>query len=326
MRVLLGGAVRRITIAGQDARLAHDDVADMPALRRSPKHSQLMKRASATFPNARFVDRRLLSQQIEESTMFAVIFQVVPKQELGTNTDLAKLLKPGIEIDGFIDNERFASQLRRGRLLSVSTWRDEKAVIRWRTLAAHHGPGEGSLRGVPGLPPAVGEFTADNRSRLTKLRQQPYGRNRNRDAKVSPSANYRRPPRRLQPQIWRPISACRIRRRGLLDRRYASIYNPGKRCCSVRGATPSWRCMPPTAARRCATARFGWSAITACSTPGSAAILSGCRGPVAAEDRPSLAAEDLPRGPELPRGSARKRASTPGPSWILPLARALHAS
>jgi heme-degrading monooxygenase HmoA len=53
---------------------------------------------------------------------------------------LAKHLKPILEkIDGFIDNERFESQLRKGWLLSHSTWRDEKSVIRWRTQAEHHG-------------------------------------------------------------------------------------------------------------------------------------------------------------------------------------------
>jgi len=52
---------------------------------------------------------------------------------------LAKRLKPEIEaIDGFLDNERFASQRTKGRLLSLSTWRDEKSVVRWRTLGIHH--------------------------------------------------------------------------------------------------------------------------------------------------------------------------------------------
>lgn len=72
--------------------------------------------------------------------MFAVIFEVQPKPERWDEyLALAKLLKPEVEqIDGFIDNERFASRRTRGRLLSLSTWRDEKAVIRWRTLALHH--------------------------------------------------------------------------------------------------------------------------------------------------------------------------------------------
>jgi hypothetical protein len=41
-------------------------------------------------------------------------------------------------MDGFVDNERFGSQTRRGWILSVSTWRDEKSVIRWRTTGEHH--------------------------------------------------------------------------------------------------------------------------------------------------------------------------------------------
>jgi heme-degrading monooxygenase HmoA len=72
--------------------------------------------------------------------MFAVIFEVQPRAERWDDyLALAKRLKPELErIDGFIDNERFASQRIKGRLLSLSTWRDEKAVIRWRTLGLHH--------------------------------------------------------------------------------------------------------------------------------------------------------------------------------------------
>src|SRR5882724_7992763 len=72
--------------------------------------------------------------------MFAVIFEVQPKPERWDDyLALAKRLKPEIEaIDGFLDNERFASQRTKGRLLSLSTWRDEKAVVRWRTLGIHH--------------------------------------------------------------------------------------------------------------------------------------------------------------------------------------------
>ena len=72
--------------------------------------------------------------------MFVVIFEVQPKPERWDEyLELAKLLKPELEqIDGFIDNERFASRRTQGRLLSLSTWRDEKSVIRWRTFALHH--------------------------------------------------------------------------------------------------------------------------------------------------------------------------------------------
>jgi heme-degrading monooxygenase HmoA len=72
--------------------------------------------------------------------MFAVIFEVQPKKEhWQTYLDLAKRLKPLLEqIDGFIENERFASQNTPGRVLSLSMWRDEKALIRWRTHGEHH--------------------------------------------------------------------------------------------------------------------------------------------------------------------------------------------
>ena len=72
--------------------------------------------------------------------MFAVIFEVVPKPERKDEyLELARFLRPEIEkIDGFLDNERFASRSVQGRVLSLSTWRDEKSVIRWRTLAVHH--------------------------------------------------------------------------------------------------------------------------------------------------------------------------------------------
>ena len=72
--------------------------------------------------------------------MFSVIFEVHPKQEkFDLYLDLAKGLKPILEeIDGFIDNERFESTRRRGWILSHSTWRDGKSVVRWRTVGKHH--------------------------------------------------------------------------------------------------------------------------------------------------------------------------------------------
>jgi heme-degrading monooxygenase HmoA len=72
--------------------------------------------------------------------MFVVIFEVQPKRQRWNDyLTLAGSLRPELEkIDGFISNERFASQRNHGRVLSLSTWRDEKAIVRWRTLALHH--------------------------------------------------------------------------------------------------------------------------------------------------------------------------------------------
>jgi heme-degrading monooxygenase HmoA len=73
--------------------------------------------------------------------MLAGIFEVQLKKERWNDyLDLTKYLKPKLEaIDGFIDNERFESKRTKGRVLSLSTWRDEKAVVRWRTQGEHHG-------------------------------------------------------------------------------------------------------------------------------------------------------------------------------------------
>src|ERR1700721_1594604 len=72
--------------------------------------------------------------------MFSVVFEVYPKREaFDPSLDLGKEVRPILErIDGFIDNERFQSSRRPGWILSHSTWRDEKAVVRWRTTAKHH--------------------------------------------------------------------------------------------------------------------------------------------------------------------------------------------
>jgi heme-degrading monooxygenase HmoA len=77
---------------------------------------------------------------------------------------LAKSLKPDLErVNGFIDNERFGSKRTEGRVLSLSTWRDEKAVIRWRTLGIHHEVQEkGRFEVFEDYHLRVGEIVADN--------------------------------------------------------------------------------------------------------------------------------------------------------------------
>jgi heme-degrading monooxygenase HmoA len=97
--------------------------------------------------------------------MFAVIFEVHPKKErFDDYLSFAKSLKPELEkIDGFIDNERFGSKRTDGRLLSLSTWRDEKAVIRWRTQSMHHAVQEkGRFEVFEDYHLRVGEIVADN--------------------------------------------------------------------------------------------------------------------------------------------------------------------
>jgi heme-degrading monooxygenase HmoA len=98
--------------------------------------------------------------------MFSVIFEVQPKSEqwdayLGT----AKMLRPELEkVDGFVDNIRYKSLTREGWILSLSGWRDEKSVVRWRVLEGHHLAQEkGRSEILRGYHLRVGQITQDTR-------------------------------------------------------------------------------------------------------------------------------------------------------------------
>ncbi|MBA4096462.1 MAG: antibiotic biosynthesis monooxygenase [Rhodospirillum sp.] len=71
--------------------------------------------------------------------MIAVIFEVWPHPDHRSGYfDLAATLKPQLEkIDGFISVERFESLTDKGKILSLSFWRDETAVAQWRNLEQH---------------------------------------------------------------------------------------------------------------------------------------------------------------------------------------------
>jgi heme-degrading monooxygenase HmoA len=98
--------------------------------------------------------------------MFSVIFEVHPKAEqwdayLGN----AKMLRPELEqVPGFVDNVRYKSLNRDGWILSLSGWRDEKSVVRWRTRMRHHEvqeKGRGEILSDYHL--RVGQVTGDTR-------------------------------------------------------------------------------------------------------------------------------------------------------------------
>jgi heme-degrading monooxygenase HmoA len=96
--------------------------------------------------------------------MFAVIFEVNPRKEAWDDylAHAATLRPELLAIEGFIANERYASLSRPGWLVSLSIWRDEKALIRWRTHALHHdiqGKGRSSVFADYHL--RVGEIVAD---------------------------------------------------------------------------------------------------------------------------------------------------------------------
>src|ERR1051326_62548 len=79
------------------------------------------------------IDRKM------EDAMQAVIFEVEPAPGRQQDyLDLAARLRPELEkIDGFVSIERFQSLTNPGKILSLSFWRDEEAVERWRRQEQH---------------------------------------------------------------------------------------------------------------------------------------------------------------------------------------------
>jgi heme-degrading monooxygenase HmoA len=98
--------------------------------------------------------------------MFSVIFEVHPKSDQwDTYLGYAKLLRPELErVEGFVDNFRYRSLTREGWLVSLSGWRDEKALVRWRTKAGHHDVQEkGRAQILQDYHLRVGQLTRDTR-------------------------------------------------------------------------------------------------------------------------------------------------------------------
>lgn len=105
--------------------------------------------------------------------MIAVIFEAWPAEGRARDYfDIAEALRPTLEqMDGFISVERFASVAEPGKLLSLSFWRDEAAVARWRVLAEHRRAQTNGRSGV----------FADYRLRVAKVSRD-YGLSRRDEA------------------------------------------------------------------------------------------------------------------------------------------------
>ena len=71
--------------------------------------------------------------------MIAVIFEGIPRDDRkDAYLDMAARLRPLLEhVDGFLSIERFESLTTPGKILSLSFWRDDEAVRRWRTMPEH---------------------------------------------------------------------------------------------------------------------------------------------------------------------------------------------
>lgn len=82
--------------------------------------------------------------------MYAVIFEVTPEPDRADEYfEIAALLRPEAEaIDGFISVERFHSLNDENKFVSLSFWRDEAAVQRWRHHVGHQAAQEKGKRGI----------------------------------------------------------------------------------------------------------------------------------------------------------------------------------
>lgn len=82
--------------------------------------------------------------------MHAVIFEVEPEPERRQEyLDIAARLRPELEkIDGFISIERFQSLTDPNKILSLSFWRDDAAVARWRRQEEHRDAQRAGRTGV----------------------------------------------------------------------------------------------------------------------------------------------------------------------------------
>jgi heme-degrading monooxygenase HmoA len=167
--------------------------------------------------------------------MFSVIFEVLPNEgRKDEYLDLAKHLKPILEkIDGFVDNERFESKLKPGWVLSHSTWRDEKSVVRWRTEGEHHVvQGKGRVEIFADYHLRVGDVTADTAApKEAPILERRFDETEVGNAKIATftevtpeqGAAFAGQPDLLPAHLGLDLS------HGIAEHDvYASIYNPGK--------------------------------------------------------------------------------------------------
>lgn len=193
--------------------------------------------------------------------MFAVIFEVRPRKERWNDyLDLARHLKPKLEaIDGFIDNDRFRSKLDERRLLSLSTWRDEKAVVRWRSHGEHHAVQEkGRFEVFEDYRLRVGEITSDTDPPPgLSVDQQRFDETEIGEAKaVTITEIIPAVPGQLgaQPDFLPAHLGLDARAQHLVDHEmFESIYHPGKLLLLASWRDPvavqSWSPVKPEAAK-----------------------------------------------------------------------------
>jgi heme-degrading monooxygenase HmoA len=182
--------------------------------------------------------------------MFSVLFEVHPKPEQwDAYLANAKMLRPElVQVDGFVDNIRYKSLTREGWLLSLSGWRDEKAVVRWRTQMRHHEVQEkGRNEILLDYHLRVGEVTKDTQLPLgSELREQRLDETEIGEAKFVTLIDAKRP------------------------KEWASTTNPAS-CAEFLGLDPY------------ADGMIAWDVFDAVLTPGDLILMMSWRDQAAAD-------------------------------------------
>jgi len=114
--------------------------------------------------------------------MIAVIFEFTPAE--GRFADY-KALAEGLSdevrnFDGFVSIERFESITAKGKFVSLSFWRDEESVRKWRNLQKHR---EAQKKGRGGIfksyrlriAKVVRDYTMDERAQAPQDSVQVHG-------------------------------------------------------------------------------------------------------------------------------------------------------
>lgn len=114
--------------------------------------------------------------------MIAVIFEFMPFE--GRFADY-KALAEGLaedvrNFDGFLSIERFESITTKGKFVSLSFWRDEEAVERWRNLHEHReaqNQGRGGIFGSYRLRVAhvLRDYTMNERTQAPEDSRKVHG-------------------------------------------------------------------------------------------------------------------------------------------------------
>lgn len=125
-----------------DAELLYSTIANtQKQLITIPKSTHVLHLEKSRHILYQVVNTFILSQPMKlPKPLIAVIFEVLPASEAHKQEylSIARQLRSQLDsLEGFVSIERFQSLSNPGKILSLSFWRDEESVSRWRNTEEH---------------------------------------------------------------------------------------------------------------------------------------------------------------------------------------------